>query len=107
MVDVGLFRGDSGCGTSRRIDESGRALKPGTGPAVASEAYNRTMSIRTWLSDLFRGSDEAALERAEELSDESPEEQVYLSGDIDAVKADVKTGFVGGATERDFERLGE
>ena len=52
-------------------------------------------------------SDEAALERAEDMADESPEEQVVLSGDIDAVKADVKTGFLGGAREQDFERLGQ
>ena len=47
------------------------------------------------------------LERAGDMADEAPDEQVVLSGDLDAVKADVKTGSLGGASVRDYERLGE
>jgi len=65
------------------------------------------VSIRSWFSNLWGPSDTAALERAEDLSDETPKDQVYLSGDIDAAKADRKTGMLGGATMRDYERLGE
>lgn len=52
-------------------------------------------------------SDEAALERAEDMSDESGEEKVALSGDVDALKADRKTGMLGGGSMREYERLGE
>jgi len=37
----------------------------------------------------------------------SLEEQEYLSGDVDALKADRKTGMLGGGSMREYERLGE
>ena len=65
------------------------------------------MGIRRWLSNLWGPTDEQALKHAEDLADETSEDQVYLSGDVDAVKADRKTGMLGGGTMRDYERLGE
>jgi len=65
------------------------------------------MGLRRWLSSLTGPSDDAALERAEDMSDESSEEKVYLSGDVDAIKADRKTSMLGGNSMREYERLGE
>jgi hypothetical protein len=66
------------------------------------------VGIRRWFSKLLGPSDEQALERAEEeMAGTSLEEQEYLSGDVDALKADRKTGMLGGGSMREYERLGE
>jgi len=53
-------------------------------------------------------SDAQALERAEEeMSATSIEEEEYLAGDVDALKADRKSSMLGGTSMREFERLGE
>jgi len=65
------------------------------------------MSIRSWWSSLTGRNDESALERAADMADETPDDRVVLSGDIDAVKADQHTGLLGHGTMHDYERLGE
>jgi hypothetical protein len=65
------------------------------------------MGLRSWLRGLRKREDEAALERAEELKLESPEERRISEGDFEGLQADEQAGLAFGATPEQSERLAE
>jgi hypothetical protein len=66
------------------------------------------MGIRYWWAKLRKREDDAALERAEKMAVETPEERAISSGDIEGMGADERTARLAGeATIDDAERLGE
>jgi hypothetical protein len=64
------------------------------------------VGIRAWLDKLRRREDAAALERAEELSTETPDERAYSRRDVEGLAADERAGRLAGETPDDVERLG-
>jgi len=65
------------------------------------------MGIRAWFDKLRRREDAAALERAEDLSEEPAEERRLPSTDLEGLAADERAGRLAGETPGDVERLGE
>ncbi len=66
------------------------------------------MSIRSWWSSFRRHEDEAAFERAEAMSLETPAERHVTEGEIEGMAADERTARLAGeATIDDAERLGD
>ncbi len=66
------------------------------------------MGIRSWWASLRRHEDEAALNRAEKMALETPEERHVSSGDIEGMAVDERTARLAGeATIEDAERLGD
>ncbi|HEY2940556.1 MAG TPA: hypothetical protein VGJ27_12155 [Gaiellaceae bacterium] len=65
------------------------------------------MGVRTWL-DKIRGREDAeALDRAEDLAEETREERLERSPDVLDLAADEQAGRLAGETPEDVERLGE
>jgi len=66
------------------------------------------MGLRSWWAKLRKREDDAAIERAEEMAKETPEERAISSGDIEGMAADERVARLAGeATIEDAERLGE
>ncbi len=66
------------------------------------------MRIGSWWARLRKHEDEKALERAEAMKLETPEERHITEGDIEGMAADERTGRLAGeATIEDAERLGD
>jgi hypothetical protein len=66
------------------------------------------MSIRSWWANFRSHEDEAALERAEKMALETPEERHVSSGEIEGLAVDEQTARLAGeATIEDAERLGD
>jgi hypothetical protein len=66
------------------------------------------MGIRSWWAKLRKREDQEALERAEAMATETPEERYISEGDIEGMAADERTGRLAGeATIEDAERLGD
>jgi hypothetical protein len=66
------------------------------------------MGIRAWLKGLRKREDAAAIERAEAMAVETPEEREESSGDIEGMVADQGAARLAGeASTRDTDRLGD
>jgi hypothetical protein len=65
------------------------------------------MSIWSWFTRFRQSRDAAALRRAQERSDETPEERKYTSGDIEGNQADEFVHELARDTPSEGERLGE
>ena len=65
------------------------------------------MGLRSWLKGLRRREDEAALERAEEMQLETPEERRISQGDMESMQADEQAGLAWGETPAGADRLAE
>jgi hypothetical protein len=65
------------------------------------------MGLRSWLRGLRRREDEAALNRAEEMQLESPQERRISEGDMEGMQADEQAGLTWGETPEGADRLAE
>lgn len=66
------------------------------------------MGIRSWWASFRKHEDEAALERVEAMSLETPAERHVTEGEIEGMAADERTARLAGeATIEDAERLGD
>lgn len=66
------------------------------------------MGIRSWWASFRKHEDENALERAEEMSLETPAERHATEGEIEGMAADERTARLAGeATIEDADRLGD
>jgi hypothetical protein len=65
------------------------------------------MGLRSWLRGLRRREDEAALNRAEEMQLESPQERRISEGDMEAMQADEQAGLTWGETPEGADHLAE
>jgi hypothetical protein len=70
--------------------------------------YSRPVGLRDLLRGWRRREDAAALERAEAMAVETPEERAESSGDIEGMVADEEAARAAGEPSiEDAERLGE
>ncbi len=65
------------------------------------------MSIWSWFTRFRKAQDAAALRRADERADQTPEERRYTSGDIEGLQADEFAHELTRDTPSEGERLGE
>ena len=65
------------------------------------------MGLRSWLRSLRKREDDAALERAENMQLESPEERRISEGDLEGMQADEQAGLSWGETPEGADRLAE
>ena len=65
------------------------------------------MGLRSWLKSLRKREDEAALNRAEEMQLETPEERRISAGDMEGMQADEQAGLAWGETPEGADRLAE
>ena len=63
------------------------------------------MGLRSWLRKLRKREDDAALERAEEMQLESPEERRISEGDMEGMQADEQAALSWGETPEGADRL--
>jgi len=65
------------------------------------------VGLRSWLRSLRKREDDAALERAEKMQLESPEERRISEGDLEGMQADEQAGLSWGETPEGADRLAE
>jgi hypothetical protein len=65
------------------------------------------MTLREWVAKLGRRGDAAAVERAEAMANETPEERAVTSGDPLAAAADEQAIRISGQTPAEANRVGD
>jgi hypothetical protein len=63
------------------------------------------VGLRSWLRRLRKRDDDAALDRAEEMQLESPEERRISEGDMEGMQADEQAALSWGETPEGADRL--